>query len=124
LRSAPSPGLGGSRSRSSMRRSSTSQSTAARIRGVSRTPGAATRPDSARGFDPRLEVAERRPSVLHDRGLGEEANELVAVAVGRALELGAAVFGRQDERVRVVDLLAAPALPALADREREPARAV
>ena len=38
IRIATSPVLGGSRSSSSMRRSSTSQSTAARMRGVSRTP--------------------------------------------------------------------------------------
>ena len=45
IRIATSPVLGGSRSSSSMRRSSTSQSTAARMRGVSRTP----RPVAGRG---------------------------------------------------------------------------
>jgi len=74
-----------------------------------------------RGFDLRLEVAERGAPVLHDR-LGEEADEPVAVAVGRAHELGAAALRRQDERVRGVHVLAAPALLALADGEREPAR--
>src|SRR5207342_1362706 len=93
------------------------------MREVSRATRPMRRRTSGRGFDPGLEVAERGAPVLHDRGLRQEADDRVAVAVGRTLQPGAAALGPQDERVGVVDLLAT-ALLALADREREAARAV